>query len=594
MILSSQIKRHPNGLQHHNINDEQGFSALIVVNTSALDDSGVSHAVEHLVFRRSAAFNHPESLFQLTALTDLSINASTHYDVTYYHCHSQCQKTCLLGLNYLLNGLLAPAFGAEDLSHEIYHDDCYGVINRELTPQQANQQGNQQNKQQRVIARSDTSAQRCYQYGGDIELISQLTMTDITRYHAQYYQAHKMHLITGNINPTLVAPILEPIKDTANNGTPYCSKSLPKIDFTNNKHYKTNHFENYYFAAKNQLVRWYIDEEFYSYFSKKHKSLNHLIEGFDAQLMSPQYNLNNDQQFTLDIIAPMNVSEAVLTKTLISFILKHPVHKSVKENKQPLKFSPEIIRLFNYYQTLVRDSETDLTKSVTKKSPQNLTEQAVFTLGRGVVYPLQKPPHLKQQQKNTPKSLLPVANLLLKQLSQHLAENEHQQSEYKHSALPTLFSPLVIQAQQLLMQQKDQGQHPVLHQKRVAEVFDADHCLIVIDIKQKEQNIAILASFIINAYPTFLASRTQGHCYAIVSQYVMHSHHLIFYSAFDVAPHSRLTVITESLKSLCKDLSFITAALSLAKAKLNKVELKSTTALSIAEFILHNITTCDT
>jgi len=75
MTPTSQIKRHLNGLQHHNKNDEQGFSALIVVNTPALDDSGVSHAVEHLVFRRSAAFTHPESLFQLTALTDLSINA---------------------------------------------------------------------------------------------------------------------------------------------------------------------------------------------------------------------------------------------------------------------------------------------------------------------------------------------------------------------------------------------------------------------------------------------------------------------------------------------------------------------------------------
>ena len=567
MTPASQIERHPNGLQHHNINDEQGFSALIVVNTPALDDSGVSHAVEHLVFRRSTAFNHPESLFQLTALTDLSINASTHYNVTYYHCYSQCRKTCLLGLNYLLNGLLAPEFATEDLTQEIYHNNYYGVINRELTPQQANQQGNQQNNQQSVIARSDTSAQRCYQYGGDIELISQLTMTDITRYHAQYYQAQKMHLVTGNIEPTIVASLLESIDDRTKNGTPFCPKVLPKADFCNNR----------------QLVRWYIDEEFYAYFSTNHKSLSHLIEGLDAQLISPQYNLNNDQQFTLDIIAPINVSEAILTKTLIRFILKHTVHKSVKENKQSLKFSPVIIRLFNYYQTLVQDLEANLTKGRAKKPPQNLTEQVSFILGHGVVYPLQKHPYLKQQQKNTPIPLLPVANLLLKQLSQHLGENEHQQSEYKHRALPTLFSPLRIQAQQLLM-----------HQKRVAEVFDAEHCLIVIDIKNKEQNIAILASFIINAYPSFLASRTQGHCYAIASQYVMDSHHLIFYSAFDVAPHFRLTAITESLKTLCKDLSFIAAALPLAKTKLNNVELKSITAGSIAEFILHNMPTSDT
>ena len=582
MIPASQIECHSNGLQHHNINDEQGFSALIVVNTPALDDSGVSHAVEHLVFRRSAAFNQPESLFQLTALTDLSINASTHYDVTYYHCHSQCQKTCLLGLNYLLNGLLAPAFEAQDLAHEIYHDDCYGVINRELTPQQANQQGNLQNNLQSIIARSDTSDQRCYQYGGDIELISQLTMTDITRYHAQYYQAKKMRLVTGNIGPRLVASLLESINDTPKNGTPYCPKVLPKAGFCNNR----------------QLVRWYIDEEFYTYFSTNHKSLSHLIEGLDAQIISPQYNLNNDQEFTLDIIAPIVVSETVLSKILESFLLKHSENKNVKESKQPHKFSPEIIRLFNYYQTLIPGLEDDLTKSiaknVTKNSSKNLTEQAKFILGRGVVYPLQKEPRPKKHQKSTPKPLLPVANLLLRQLSQHLSEDKYQQSEYKHRALPKLFSPLVRKAEQQLTQQKNQGLSPELHQKRITKVFDADHSLIMVNIKDKKQNLAILASFIINAYPSFLASRTQGHCYAIASQYVMESHHLIFYSAFDVAPDYRLTVIIESLKTLCKDLSFISAALPLAKAKLNNVKFKSITADSVAEFIAHNLTCNDT
>ncbi|WP_299081552.1 integrase arm-type DNA-binding domain-containing protein, partial [uncultured Paraglaciecola sp.] len=45
-------------------------------------------------------------------------------------------------------------------------DDDYGVINRELSAQQ----GKQKNNQQALIARSDNSAQRCYQYGGDSAL----------------------------------------------------------------------------------------------------------------------------------------------------------------------------------------------------------------------------------------------------------------------------------------------------------------------------------------------------------------------------------------------------------------------------------------
>ncbi len=562
MTPSSQIKRHLNGLLHHNINDEQGFSALIVVNTPALDDSGVSHAVEHLVFRRSAAFNHPESLFQLTALTDLSINASTHYNVTYYHCHSQCQQTCLLGLNYLLNGLLTPEFETQDLAHEIYHDECYGVINRELSPQQRAQQA--------VIARSDTSAQRCYQYGGDIELISQLTMTDIKQYHAQYYQAQKMHLLTGNIEPALVASLLNSINEKTKHGTPYYPKTLAAASFVNNL------FEAHHFESTKQLVRWYIDEELYVSFSKNHKSLELLIKDLDAQLITPQYNLNNNQQFALDIIAPITCSESTLSEVLSNFILSQHEDKRSEQNKQAYKFSPEIFRLFNYYQVFTGELAPDLNSNVTKQLARNLKNQSTVTLGSGTVYPLQKKPRCKHLQKTTPKRLLPVKNTLLKQLSHHVSEDMNHQSEYKLRPLPPIFSPLFVQTQQ--QEQKHR-------QKSIVKLFDEEHSLTLINIEEEEQNVAILTSFIVNAYPSFLASRTQGHCYAIVCQFVIESQQLAFYSAYDVAPYLRFTAIRESLKTLGKDLTFINATLPLAKHKLKGVGVKDIATDSVTEFI---------
>jgi hypothetical protein len=73
----------------------------------------------------------------------------------------------------------------------------------------------------------------------------------------------------------------------------------------------------------------------------------------------------------------------------------------------------------------------------------------------------------------------------------------------------------------------------------------------------------------------------------------MESHHLIFYSAFDVAPDYRLTVITESLKLLSKDLSFIAAALPLAKAKLKNIDHNNVTADSISEFISYKLPSND-
>ena len=115
-------------IEHHQLFDDTGtkwvskkeYSGLFVVKTPALDDSGVSHGVEHFVFRCSAQFPQPESLFQLTALTDLTINASTQHDLTYYHCHSSCQQTFLLGLHYLWCGLTQPQFLTPDFRQEIY------------------------------------------------------------------------------------------------------------------------------------------------------------------------------------------------------------------------------------------------------------------------------------------------------------------------------------------------------------------------------------------------------------------------------------------------------------------------------------------
>ena len=108
--LIDKLYRHENGLKQVNIINNEGYSALFVVNTPIFDNSGVAHGVEHGIFRRSLAFENPETLFQLTALTDAKINASTFADTTYFHCQSQCKSTFNLVVEYLLNGLFSPVF----------------------------------------------------------------------------------------------------------------------------------------------------------------------------------------------------------------------------------------------------------------------------------------------------------------------------------------------------------------------------------------------------------------------------------------------------------------------------------------------------
>lgn len=130
--MTEDIYRHKNGLKHINITNSDGFNALFVVNTPIFDNSGVAHAVEHMVFRGSIAFPKPETLFQLTSLTDAKINASTFAHTTYYHCQSQCTHTFMLAINYLLNGLFNPIFDADDLLCEIHDGKDKGVIYQEL------------------------------------------------------------------------------------------------------------------------------------------------------------------------------------------------------------------------------------------------------------------------------------------------------------------------------------------------------------------------------------------------------------------------------------------------------------------------------
>jgi len=541
--------RHACGLEHHNILVEHGFGALIAVTTPAVDDSGVSHAVEHLVFRRSKAFEHAESLFQLTALSDLSINASTYADVTYYHCYSQCQQTCLLGLNYLLNGLLAPVFVEEDLSQEIYRDEYYGVLNRELGPQQG--------KLQRAIDRSDTSAQRCYQYGGDIDLISHINLDDVTRYHGQYYQADKMTLITRNIAPKDVASLLESISYTPPNSEEYNPKSLAEdTEYETDKH----------------VFRWWFDREFFDYLSIHHANLSELLNSHKAQLVPLQYKLNKQQQFVLDVICPLDCREELIYQTLIKYFLANPGEvPSYEQQNKHYKFSAEIMCLVNYFRTL--DSKLNA------QMPQQSGTNIALSLGLATHFRLRKIPKQKPTLSPLSTSMVAAENRLIPSLSQYSAKSYGYKSEYSHKPLPAVFKTLFSTASTQLAQ----------HKKLNASVCCNEHCIILFTISDSQKELAIVTSFVISAYPSFLAARTQGHCYAVGCQYLDETQHLAFYSAFDVAPESRANSVPSILSSLQQDSAFIEASLPLAKAKLNSENTDDITSARVNEFLSHSL-----
>jgi hypothetical protein len=200
-LLTENIYCHKNGLKHINTINSDGFSALFVVNTPISDNSGVAHGVEHMVFRRSNTFPQPETLFQLTSLTDAKINASTFANTTYFHCQSQCSHTFTLAINYLLNGIFNPIFDNTDLLNEIHDGNNKGVIYRELL-------GSEQLIRESSESNNQYKEQNKFCYGGLSTSIGELSINDLTIFHQRYYHASNITLITANANIEQIASLV--------------------------------------------------------------------------------------------------------------------------------------------------------------------------------------------------------------------------------------------------------------------------------------------------------------------------------------------------------------------------------------------------
>ncbi len=259
--MTENIYRHKNGLKHINVVNNEGFSALFVVNTPVFDNSGVAHAVEHLVFRRSKAFPQTETLFQITSLTDAKINASTFANSTYFHCQSNCPDTFLLAINYLLNGLIKPSFTGDDLSSEIHNGDKSGVIYRELLGSEKMSENN--NKE---------SKKNEFCYGGISSTIGKLSLNDITSFHQRFYQAHNITLVTANADVEKISNLvlLLPQQNTQN--------KQETIKQNSSKEYRQD----------------YEDEEQNN--KKYSPSINKLIEVYQQWLHDPYYQEIDDYQ----------------------------------------------------------------------------------------------------------------------------------------------------------------------------------------------------------------------------------------------------------------------------------------------------------
>lgn len=178
-------------------NESSSYSALISVATPITDDRGISHAIEHLIFRRSKMFSDPSSLFQLSSLLPLTINASTELDTTHFHCHSASAEVCLTGIQYLLNAICGLVIEPQDIKQELFDGSGGGVINLELAAQQTliSFLGGRFTTEQ--LLQSDPSNERLTLVGGTQDGISQLGYDDLIDFYSEHYQPGNITMLTA-------------------------------------------------------------------------------------------------------------------------------------------------------------------------------------------------------------------------------------------------------------------------------------------------------------------------------------------------------------------------------------------------------------
>ncbi|MBL4900677.1 MAG: insulinase family protein [Colwellia sp.] len=452
-LLTEDIYRHKNGLKHINLIDSEGFSALFVVNTPVVDNSGVAHGVEHMVFRGSSAFPQPVTLFQLTSLTDAKVNASTFADTTYFHCQSQCPDTFNLAIKYLLNGLFNPVFNAKDLQCEIHDGKDKGVIYQELLgAEQADKNSTKE------------SDKNNFCYGGVSASIGNLSLKDLTNFHQRFYQANNITLVTANADIAQISHLISLL--------PKQKQQFKPIKVVLNKYNKTQDIET---AEHNK--------------KKYPQTIKKLIAIYHQWLQDPCYQqIDNYKEIT-------NAQKALVADTYAPLMFSHS------------KLIPSLICLSNH---LIEKTIID--------------EAANTGINNG---------NIKQ---STNKTLL-----------------------------PNLFTQLCLQVKKQL--NNDKANHDVNH----SYASDQRNALWLTKVNASEQVLANIASYIISAYPKFLAPRCQGSCYATQALTIESSAYLAIYSAFDITPDKWLENIPHCLLELSQDHRFISMSLALAKIKYCRV-----------------------
>lgn len=395
-LLAKDIYRHNNGLKHINITNSEGFSALFVVNTPITDNSGVAHGVEHLVFRGSTAFPKPETLFQLTSLTDAKINASTFNNTTYFHCQSMCPHTFILAINYLLNGLFDPVFNSKDLSYEIHDGKDKGVIYRELLgSEQAEREASKSPDKSHIKCKDNEE----FCYGGISSSIGQLSQQDLSSFHQKFYHAENITLVTANADIKQISQLMSllPKQRPQEKKIQVTVDRLVKDTSKSEVHKQT---QQKYSPGINTLIALYhawlassfYQEQTYCQINNSIINTNETIESDAANFLSPDSQLilplvNLSHQLTKNKAAQQQMTSVELENTIIKrapnkILLPSLFTQLLHQAKKQLHTNEQASHELAFVQ---RQAQVYSQSNALWLAPINTTDQVIATISSYII-----------------------------------------------------------------------------------------------------------------------------------------------------------------------------------------------------------------
>ncbi|WP_175402065.1 insulinase family protein, partial [Veronia pacifica] len=183
------------GIRHWHQAEVAGYAAALVFFTPSDDDSGVAHALEHMVLRGCEAFPESRHFFNLRCRLNLDeFNATTQPETTRFHLSGDNLDAAIEGLHFFVESGLSPLLDQTAFAGEVWHTDIDGKTRGALYQEMCGYAA------QPTFADAVSLVCDCHcrpaLYGGMPDTIPQLTLNHLRHYHRRFYRPDNVLLLT--------------------------------------------------------------------------------------------------------------------------------------------------------------------------------------------------------------------------------------------------------------------------------------------------------------------------------------------------------------------------------------------------------------